>query len=59
MDFEKAMNRLNEISSLMRQENTSLEELMKLYKEAAELTAKCKEYIANAKLVVEQLEAAE
>lgn len=58
MDFEKSMARLQEISELMSGE-LPLEESMKLYTEAVELTKQCKEYIENAKLTVERLEAAE
>ncbi len=58
MDFEKSMSRLQEISELMSGE-LPLEESMKLYTEAVEITKQCKEYINNAKLTVERLEAAE
>lgn len=58
MDFEKSMARLQEISELMSGE-LPLEQSMKLYTEAVELTKQCREYIMNAKLTVEQLEAAE
>ena len=59
MDFEKAMSRLAEISGLMSSGELSLEQSMKLYAEAAELTQQCREYIQNARLQVEKLEAAE
>ncbi len=59
MDFEKAMSRLAEISGLMSSGELSLEQSMKLYAEAAELTKQCREYIQNARLQVEKLEAAE
>ena len=58
MDFEKAMARLSEISELMNKE-LPLEQSMKLYTEAVELTKQCRDYINAAKLTVEQLEAAE
>lgn len=58
MDFEKAMARLSEISELMSGE-LPLEQSVKLYTEAVELTKQCREYISAAKLTVEQLEAAE
>ncbi len=57
MEFEKSMARLAEISELMSRE-LPLEESMKLYTEAVELTKQCREYIASAKLTIEQLEAA-
>ena len=58
MDFEKAMARLAEISELMSGE-LPLEQSVKLYTEAVELTKQCREYISAAKLTIEQLEAAE
>ena len=58
MDFEKAMARLSEISELLSGE-LPLEQSVKLYTEAVELTKQCREYINAAKLTVEQLEAAE
>lgn len=56
MDFEKQMKRLEEIAAKMAGEIT-LEESMKLYTEAVELSKKLSEYINEAKLKVEQLEA--
>ena len=56
MDFEKQMKRLEEIAAKMAGE-VSLEESMKLYTEAAELSKKLSDYIRDAKLKVEQLEA--
>ena len=56
MDFEKQRKRLEEISAKMAGE-VSLEESMKLYTEAVELSKKLSEYINEAKLKVEQLEA--
>ncbi|MCM1166557.1 MAG: exodeoxyribonuclease VII small subunit [Ruminococcus sp.] len=57
MDFEKEMSKLREISEKMSGGGLSLEESMKLYTEAVELTERLKEYINNAKLTVEKLEA--
>lgn len=57
MEFEKAMKRLSEISKSMGGEELPLEESIKLYAEAAELVKYCKDYIDNAKLKVEQLDA--
>lgn len=59
MDFEKSMNRLSEISAKMSGSELPLEESMKLYSEAVQLTKQCREYIKNARLQVEKLEAAE
>lgn len=56
MDFEKQMKRLEEIAAKMAGE-VSLEESMKLYTEAVELSKKLSDYIRDAKLKVEQLEA--
>ncbi|MBQ9947752.1 MAG: exodeoxyribonuclease VII small subunit [Oscillospiraceae bacterium] len=58
MDLERSMSRLAEISEKMSGE-LPLEESMKLYTEAVGLVKQCREYIENAKLTVEQLEAAE
>ena len=57
MDFEQAMKRLAEISDRMNSAELPLEESMKLYSEAVDLVKFCKEYITNAKLTVEKLEA--
>ncbi|MBD5129466.1 MAG: exodeoxyribonuclease VII small subunit [Ruminococcaceae bacterium] len=56
MDFEKEMKRLAEISEKMKAADLPLEESMKLYTEAVELTKKLKDYIDNAKLTIEKLE---
>lgn len=56
MDFENEMKRLQEISAKMKGD-ISLDESMKLYTEAVELSKKLSEYIKSAKLKVEQLEA--
>ena len=58
MDFERSMTRLAEISEMMSGE-LSLEESMKLYTEAVGLVKQCRDHINNAKLTIEQLEAAE
>lgn len=55
-NFEEAMKRLSEISALMSESSTSLDESMKLYTEAAELVGKCGKYLDEAKLVIEQAE---
>lgn len=56
MDFEKEMKRLAEIADKMKAADLPLDESMKLYTEAVELTKKLKEYIDGAKLTVEKLE---
>ncbi|MDE7228889.1 MAG: exodeoxyribonuclease VII small subunit [Oscillospiraceae bacterium] len=56
MDFEGEMKRLEEIAAKMAGE-IPLEESLKLYTEAVELSKKLSEYIRGAKLKIEQLEA--
>ncbi len=56
MDFEKEMKKLEEIAQKMKAAYLPLDESMKLYTEAVELTKKLKEYIDGAKLTVEKLE---
>lgn len=56
MDFEEEMKRLGEIARKMEQGDLPLEESMRLYTEAVELTKKLREYIEAAKLKVETLE---
>lgn len=56
MDFEAEMKKLGEIAKKMEQGDLPLEESMKLYTEAVELTKKLKDYIEAAKLKVETLE---
>ena len=56
MDFEAEMKKLSDIAAKMEAGDLPLEESMKLYTEAVELTKKLKEYIEGAKLKVEALE---
>lgn len=56
MDFEAEMKKLAEIAAKMEAGDLPLEESMKLYTEAVELTKKLKDYIEQAKLKVETLE---
>ena len=56
MDFETEMNKLTKIAKKMDSADLPLEESMRLYTEAVELTKKLKEYIDGAKLKVETLE---
>lgn len=56
MDFEAEMKKLAEIAAKMEGGELPLEESMKLYTEAVELTKKLKDYIEQAKLKVETLE---
>ena len=56
MDFESEMKKLGEIAEKMSLGDLPLEESMRLYTEAVELTKKLKDYIDAAKLKVETLE---
>lgn len=56
MDFESEMKKLAEIAAKMEKGDLPLEESMKLYVEAVELTKKLKDYIEQAKLKVTELE---
>lgn len=56
MDFEAEMKKLSDIAAKMEAGDLPLEESMKLYTEAVELTKKLREYIDGAKLKVEALE---
>lgn len=56
MDFEVEMKKLADIAAKMESGELPLEESMKLYTEAVELTKKLREYIEQAKLKVETLE---
>ena len=56
MNFEEEMKKLADIAAKMETGDIPLEESMKLYTEAVELTKKLREYIDNAKLKVEALE---
>lgn len=56
MDFEAEMKKLSDIAAKMEAGDLPLEESVKLYTEAVELTKKLKEYIDAAKLKVEALD---
>ncbi|MDE6733516.1 MAG: exodeoxyribonuclease VII small subunit [Oscillospiraceae bacterium] len=56
MDFEAEMKKLADIAAKMEAGDLPLEESMKLYTEAVELTKKLKDYIEQAKQKVETLE---
>lgn len=56
MDFEAEMKKLTDIATIMESGELPLEESMRLYTEAVELTKKLREYIEQAKLKVETLE---
>lgn len=49
MDFEKSIERLKDIIELLENGKTSLNESLELYKEAVELSVKCKQELEDAK----------
>ena len=56
MDFEAEMKKLAEIAAKMENGDLTLDESMKLYNEAVELTNRLRGYIEEAKRRVESLE---
>lgn len=56
MNFEEEMKKLSDIAKQMENGELPLEESIKLYTQAVELTKNLKEYIDGAKLKVESLE---
>ena len=59
MQFEKSIEKLNDIIKKLESEEITLEENLKLYKEGAKLISSCKKEIENAKQVVSQFDAEE
>lgn len=49
LTYEKAMNRLEEIVSLLEKNDVSLDDSVKLFEEGTRLTAFCSEKLKNAK----------
>ena len=49
LTYEKAMNRLEEIVSLLEKNDVSLDDTIKLFEEGTRLTAFCSEKLKNAK----------
>jgi len=54
-DFEVAMKRLNEISTLMNDDEMPLEDALKLYTEAGELVEVCKTEMKDAQLALKEI----
>ena len=54
-DFEKNLERLEEISQKLSLEEISLEEASKLYEEGMFLSDKCKKYIEEKEMIIETL----
>lgn len=50
------MQRLQELLALMQNENTSLDQSVKLYAEAAQLIRYCNETLNTAKLQIEEID---
>lgn len=55
MTYEKAMLRLEEITSLLEKNEVSLDESIKLYEEASKLAAFCDEKLKTAQQKIEEL----
>ncbi|MBQ5314933.1 MAG: exodeoxyribonuclease VII small subunit [Oscillospiraceae bacterium] len=59
MQFEKSIEKLNNIIEKLEKEETTLEETLNLYKEGSKLISSCKKEIENAKQVVSQFDVGE
>jgi len=59
MQFEKSIEKLNNIIEKLEKEETTLEETLALYKEGSKLISSCKKEIENAKQVVSQFDVGE
>ena len=54
-NFESALKRLEEISDLLENENTPLEDSIKLFEEGIELKEFCEEKLKSAKLKIDKI----
>ena len=54
-NFENALKRLEEISDLLEDENTPLEDSIKLFEEGIELKEFCEEKLKSAKLKIDKI----
>ena len=54
-NFEQALNRLEEISELLEDENTPLEDSIKLFEEGIELKEFCEEKLKSAKIKIDKI----
>ena len=54
-NFESALNRLEEISDLLENEDTPLEDSIKLFEEGKELKEFCEEKLKSAKLKIDKI----
>lgn len=57
-NFEEGMARLQMVLAQMQDETTTLDKAVKLYAEAAQLIAYCNQTLQNAKLQIEEIDAA-
>ncbi len=57
MNYEKAIERLEEIVDRLENGNLSLEDMMKLYEEGTLLAAKCSKSLDDAQLKITELSA--
>ncbi len=56
LKFEEALARLEEISSLLEDENVPLDEVLKLYEEGIKLTKICQTKLKEAELKIKKLD---
>ena len=54
-NFESALKRLEEISDLLENEDTQLEDSIKLFEEGIELKEFCEEKLKSAKLKIDKI----
>ena len=54
-NFESALNRLEEISDLLENEDTPLEDSIKLFEERIELKEYCEEKLKSAKIKIDKI----
>lgn len=57
-NFEEGLARLQMVLAQMQDEATTLDKAVKLYAEAAQLIAYCNQTLQNAKLQIEEIDAA-
>ena len=57
-NFEERLARLQMVLAQMQDETTTLDKAVKLYAEAAQLIAYCNQTLQNAKLQIEEIDAA-
>lgn len=56
MNYEQAINRLDEIVSALEKNDVSLDEALKLFEEGTALTSLCSEKLKNAKIKIMEIE---